>query len=165
MICSMETLRHIVLVATDIDGVWTDGSMYYGSSGEEMKRFSTYDGMAVARLREHGLHCAVLTGENSSAVHGRMKKLGIVHYYPGEKEKLLRMRSICKDLRISLDQVAYIGDDLNDLALLQAVGCAAMPHTSPIQNIFTPHYTTRCGGGAGAFREFTDYLLSFRSRG
>ncbi len=154
-----EKATKIKLVATDIDGVWTDGSMYYGAEGEVMKRFSTYDGFAVQNLREAGIPVAVLTGENSPAVTARMKKLKIEHYFPGEKYKLEQITALAERLEISLEEVAFIGDDLNDLKILPAVGLSAMACNSPILDQFTPDYITKREGGNGAFRDFADQIL------
>ena len=151
--------KKIKLVATDIDGVWTDGSMYYGKEGEVMKRFSTYDGFAVQTLREAGIPVAVLTGENSLAVTARMKKLKIEHYFPGEKQKLARIKELCKKLAITLEEVAFIGDDLNDLEMLPEVGLSALACNSPMLHLFSADYITEREGGSGAFRDFSDQIL------
>ncbi len=153
---------HIRLVATDIDGVWTDAKMYYTDNGEFMKAFSTYDGMAVQLLHEAGVKVAILTGESSPAVSKRAEKLKIQHVYLGEKDKLPRIKYLCARFEIELDQVAYIGDDINDLGVLKSVGISGMPSSSPILQQFTPHIITERAGGDGAFREFVDILLSHR---
>ena len=127
---------NIKLVASDIDGVWTDAKMYYTNKGEYIKSFSTYDGMAVQLLREIGIPTIILTSENSEIVLRRAEKLKIDKVYINEKEKLNRMHEICKELDISLSQVAYIGDDINDLPLLEEVGLSAMPPNSPILDLF-----------------------------
>ncbi len=152
----------IKLVATDIDGVWTDGSIMYSSQGEAMKRFSTYDGMGVQLLHEASIPVAVFTGEDSVAVAARCRKLGIDHYFPGEKDKLLRAKELCGKINIELDEIAYIGDDVNDLDLLKNCGISCMPGTSPILHMFSPDYTTERPGGNGAFREFGDIILNNR---
>lgn len=157
-----EKAKKIKLLATDIDGVWTDGSMYYNGEGECMKRFSTYDGMAMPLIREAGIEVAVLTGENSPAVTARLKKLNIEHYFPAEKRKLERIQELCEKLGISLEEVAYIGDDINDLAILPAVGLSAMACNSPILHKFVPDYITTREGGNGAFRDFADKILMAR---
>ena len=156
--------QKIKLIATDIDGVWTDGSMYYGAEGEIGKRFSTYDGFAVQIAREAGLKVAVLTGENSPAVTARMKKLKIEHYFPGEQNKIERIGELCDKLGITLDEVAYIGDDLNDLEILPAVGLSCMACNSPVLDLFTPHYITTREGGNGAFRDFVDQILKAQKK-
>ncbi len=150
----------IKLIGTDIDGVWTDAKMYYTEKGDYMKAFSTYDGMAVQLLRENNIPIAILTSENSKIVKMRAKKLGIKNVYIDEKEKLKRMQYLCKKMDIEMNQVAYIGDDLNDLDLLNSVGISACPSNSPIINNFSPNIITNRKGGEGAFREFVDIILN-----
>ena len=152
--------KKIKLVATDIDGVWTDARMYVTPEGEWMKAFSTYDGMATAMLKKRGIIVAILTGENSDIVIARAEKLNIDEVYVDEHEKLKRLTYLTKKYEISLDEVAYIGDDVNDLEVLKAVGFSALSGNSPIQDQFTPDYITTRHGGNGAFREFADIILN-----
>ena len=159
----VEKAKKIKIVGTDIDGVWTDSGMYYTSNGEKMKCFSTYDGMAVQLLREINIPTIILTSENSDIVLRRAEKLKINQVYINEKEKLNRMLKVCRDLKISMEEVAYIGDDLNDLELLKEVGLSAMPSNSPILNLFSPDYLIKKTGGKGAFREFIDYIIQAKS--
>ena len=151
--------KNIKLVGTDIDGVWTDARMYYSADGDIMKSFSTYDGMGVELLKKAGIPVVIMTSENTQIVTQRAKKLGINYLYQGEKQKLKCLQNLCKELDISLKEVAYIGDDLNDLEVLRSVGLSAMPSNSPILNQFNPDYLTNCKGGDGAFREFVDFIL------
>ena len=152
--------KKIKLVATDIDGGWTDARMYVTPEGEWMKAFSTYDGMATAMLKKRGIIVAILTGENSDIVIARAEKLNIDEVYVDEHEKLKRLTYLTKKYEISLDEVAYIGDDVNDLEVLKAVGFSALAGNSPIQDQFTPDYITSRHGGNGAFREFADIILN-----
>ncbi|MBT7376562.1 MAG: HAD-IIIA family hydrolase [Candidatus Marinimicrobia bacterium] len=152
--------KNIKLVGTDIDGVWTDARMYYSADGDIMKSFSTYDGMGVKLLREAGIPLIIMTGEDTEIVAKRAQKLGIDRIFQGENEKLKRLKEVCTELGITLDEVAYIGDDLNDVDVLQAVGISAMPPNSPILDQFTPDYLTTRSGGDGAFRDFVDFILS-----
>ena len=152
--------KNIKLVGTDIDGVWTDARMYYSADGDIMKSFSTYDGMGVQLLRDAGIPLIIMTGENTEIVAKRAQKLGIDRIFQGENEKLKRLKEVCTELGITLDEVAYIGDDVNDLDVLRAVGLSAMPPNSPILNQFTPDYLTTRSGGDGAFRDFVDFILS-----
>ena len=149
----------IKLIGSDIDGVWTDAKMYYTEKCDYMKAYSTYDGMATQLLRENNIPMVILTSENSKIVEMRAKKLGIKNVYIDEKEKLKRMQYLCKKMNIKMSQVAYIGDDLNDLDLLNAVGISACPANSPIINNFSPNIITKRKGGEGAFREFVDIIL------
>ena len=155
-----EKARKIKLVGTDIDGVWTDSKMYVTPEGEWMKAFSTYDGMATAMLKEKGIIVAILTGENSDVVIARAEKLQIDEVYVNEHEKLKRLIYLTKKYEITMDEVAYIGDDVNDLEVLKAVGFSALAGNSPIQDQFTPDYVTTRHGGNGAFREFADIILN-----
>ena len=152
----------IKLIATDIDGVWTDAKMYYTNDGDFMKAFSTYDGMAVSLLNEINIDVAILTSENSNIVKRRAKKLNIKHVYINENEKLLRLKYLCNKLNISLKNVAYIGDDLNDIDVLKKVAISAMPINSPILKLFKPDYITKRKGGDGAFREFADLIIQYK---
>jgi len=159
----IDKAKFIKVVATDIDGVWTDAGMYYTSGGEKMKRFSTYDGMGVQLLREINIPTIILTSENSEIVLRRAEKLQIDKVYINEKQKLNRMIEVCQDLNISLDEVAYIGDDLNDLQLLEKVGLSAMPSNSPILDSFSADYITKKSGGEGCFREFIDQIIKAKN--
>ena len=156
----IEKASKIKLVGTDIDGVWTDSKMYVTPEGEWMKAFSTYDGMATAMLKEKGIVVAILTGENSDVVIARAEKLQIDEVYVDEHEKLKRLTYLTKKYDITMDEVAYIGDDVNDLEVLKAVGFSALAGNSPIQDQFTPDYVTTRHGGNGAFREFADIILN-----
>ena len=155
-----EKAKKIKLVGTDIDGVWTDSKMYVTPEGEWMKAFSTYDGMATTMLKEKGIIVAILTGENSDVVIARSEKLQIDEVYVDEHEKLKRLTYLTKKYDITMDEVAYIGDDVNDLEVLKAVGFSALAGNSPIQDQFTPDYVTTRHGGNGAFREFADIILN-----
>ena len=155
-----EKAKKIKLMGTDIDGVWTDSKMYVTPEGVWMKAFSTYDGMATAMLKEKGIIVAILTGENSDVVIARTEKLQIDEVYVDEHEKLKRLTYLTKKYDITMDEVAYIGDDVNDLEVLKVVGFSALAGNSPIQNQFTPDYVTTRHGGNGAFREFADIILN-----
>ena len=155
-----EKAKKIKLVGTDIDGVWTDSKMYVTPEGEWMKAFSTYDGMAVSMLKEKGIIVAILTSENTDIVLARAEKLNIDEVYVEEHEKLKRLIYLSKKYEISMDEVAYIGDDINDLEALKAAGLSALSANSPIQDQFTPNYITKRNGGQGAFREFSDLILN-----
>ena len=155
-----EKARKIKLVGTDIDGVWTDSKIYVTPDGEWMKAFSTYDGMATAMLKDKGIIVVILTGENSDVVLARAEKLQIDEVYVDEHEKLKRLTYLTKKYEINMNEVAYIGDDVNDLEVLNAVGFSALSGNSPIQNKFTPDYITTRHGGSGAFREFVEIILN-----
>ena len=158
----MNNRNNIRLVATDIDGVWTDAKMHYTENGDFMKSFSTYDGMAVQLLREQNIETIIITSEKSEIVLQRAKKLNISNVIIGEKNKLERIKKICLEKEIDLSQVAYIGDDLNDIDVLKYVGFSALTQNSPIKEYIKVDYITKRNGGDGAFREFVDLILKDR---
>ena len=155
----MNNKNNIKLVATDIDGVWTDAKMHYTEEGDYIKSFSTYDGMGVQLLRENNIDTAIITSEDSNIVLQRAKKLKIRDVAIGEKNKLERIKKICSDKKIDLSEVAYIGDDINDIEVLKAVGFSALASNSPIKEKIRVDYITTRKGGDGAFREFVDLIL------
>tara|TARA_A100001035_G_C27643055_1_gene435529 strand:+ start:280 stop:756 length:477 start_codon:yes stop_codon:yes gene_type:complete len=158
----MNKIKNIKLVVTDIDGVWTDAKMHYTNDGDFMKSFSTYDGMAVQMLREKGLETVIITSENSKIVLERAKKLKIENIVLNEKNKLKKLKEICASKKISLKEVAYIGDDLNDVEVLENVGFSALSNNSPIKDKVNVDYVTVRKGGDGAFREFADLIIKER---
>ena len=150
----------IKLFATDVDGTLTDGCMWYADNGLELKRFHFRDGHGFQLLREAGIKTAILTSEKTPIVQKRADKLKVDYLSMGNHDKLAYMKKLCADLSIDLAQVAYIGDDVNDMELLQAVGYPACPADAHpaikgIKNI----KVLACNGGYGAVREFIDELL------
>ncbi|MDE6835748.1 MAG: HAD-IIIA family hydrolase [Muribaculaceae bacterium] len=148
------------LFITDIDGVWTDGGMYYTAEGDVMKRFSVKDGWGVAFLRHLDIPVAIMTGENSQVVARRAEKLKIDRCYLGVKDKLALASSLCEELGISLREVAFIGDDINDLPLLREVGFPGCPENTPFYVAAHARYIGEKSGGDGAFREFVETILA-----
>ena len=148
------------LVITDIDGVWTDGGMYYTAEGDVMKRFSVKDGWGVSLLRAQGIPVAILTWENTPIVQRRAEKLKIEHCYLGVKDKVETATRLCQELGITLKETAFIGDDLNDLPLLRLVGFSASPANTPDYVKREVCYVTTTQGGYGAFREFAEKILA-----
>lgn len=147
------------LVITDIDGVWTDGGMYYTATGDTAKRFCVKDGWGVIFLHKLGIPIAIMTGENSEIVSQRACKLKISRCYLGVKDKLALATGLCEELGITLTDVAFIGDDINDLPLLKAVGLSACPANTP--DYVKCHVTLqlKTSGGYGAFRDFIETIL------
>ncbi len=152
-------IGNIKLVFTDIDGVWTDGGMYYDGRSNELKRFHTGDSAGVLFCRLHEVPVAILTGEDSPIVTRRANKLGISLVVLGARDKLKEASAICAKMGIDLRATAYIGDDINDIRLLDAVGCAATVPSAPPYIKSRVAYTTQKDGGEGAFREFVEHLL------
>ena len=150
---------NIRLVITDIDGVWTDGGMYYAADGGEWKRFNTADSEGVLYCKAAELELAILTGEDTPIVQRRAEKLGIERVYTGVKDKLGRAEKLCAELGISLEETAFIGDGISDLSLLRRVGFAATVPDAPRYIREVAHYVTGTRGGHGAFREFVTQIL------
>ena len=164
-------MKDIKLFLTDVDGCMTDGGMYYTSEGEAMKRFCVYDGMGMVLLQEAGIPCGILTSENSQVVKARAEKLKLRYLYLGVGSKvnsncltkLQAAQKICDELGISLAEVCFVGDDINDVELLSAVGypCCppnARPEVKAIEGI----RILNTPGGQGAIREIADRILSGR---
>lgn len=154
-----STSFKIKILITDVDGVLTDSGMYYCENGDEIKKFNTHDGMAFQLLREAGIKTAIITSENTQLVERRAKKLKVDYLFQG-KDKLRSAKEICEKENISLNEVAYIGDDINCLELLTSVGIAACPNnaTKTIKDIKGIHILN-LKGGEGVVREFVEYLL------
>lgn len=153
--------RQIRLLLTDCDGVLTDGGVYYSAQGEEMKRFSIRDGMGVERLRKlAGVEVGIITGETSGAVQRRAEKLNITELHLGTKNKIEVLTKILAQHNLHPEQVAYIGDDTNDLAVMQRVGLSACPADALYFVKDIAHYICQNQGGHGAFREFAEVIIA-----
>ncbi|MFW2592080.1 cytidylyltransferase domain-containing protein [Aliarcobacter butzleri] len=152
----------IKLFLSDVDGTLTDAGMYYGENGEEFKKFNTHDGKGFELLRKASIKTGIITSENTKIVENRAKKLKVDFLYQGleHKGKLDIAKEICKKLNISLDEVAYIGDDINCKELLQSVGLKACPSNAveDIKNIPNIIKLSKVGGN-GAVREFVNILM------
>ncbi|PHX92327.1 MAG: acylneuraminate cytidylyltransferase [Flavobacteriales bacterium] len=148
------------LIITDIDGVWTDGGMYYDNTGNEWKKFNTIDSAGIIFCRQLAVPIAIITGENTQIVANRAKKLNIDLVFQGITDKLHVAKELCEKMNITLSEVAYIGDDLGDIDLLKAVGFAAAPANASDYIKDLCDYTTKTQGGDGAFREFIEEILS-----
>ena len=157
-----QNKKQIKLFLSDVDGVLTDAGMYYSENGEELKKFNTHDGMAFQLLREDGIKTGIITSENTQIVERRAKKLKVDFLYQGKQfgGKLEIANEICEKLGIDLDQVAYIGDDINCYELLSNVGIAACPHNA-VDKIKTIPGILQLSknGGEGVVREFVSRIL------
>ena len=147
------------LILTDIDGVWTDGGMYYDQTGNEWKKFHTYDSAGVVFAHQNEIPVGIITGEDTEIVARRAAKLKIDYLFQGVKNKLEVAENLCKELNISLDEVAYIGDDLGDIELLKNVGISATPNSAPEYVKKYSQMVMTKNGGEGVFREFVEKIL------
>lgn len=151
---------NIKLLAMDVDGVLTDGSMYYSENGDELKRFHTSDGKGLELIRNAGIKTAILTSENRTLNSRRAEKLKVDILRQGVSDKLSEAQKICSELGFDMNNLAYVGDDLNDIELLNNAGLAACPANAAeaVKNIPGIVRLER-SGGAGAVREFCEYIL------
>jgi 3-deoxy-D-manno-octulosonate 8-phosphate phosphatase (KDO 8-P phosphatase) len=150
---------NIKLVITDIDGVWTDGGMYYDNTGNEFKKFNTSDSAGVKFLELNNIHVAIITGENTDIVSRRAKKLGIENLIQGSLNKLEDASILWRELGILPQETAYIGDDIMDIELLKSVGFSGCPMNSPNYIKSICKWVGKKNGGDGAFREFVEHIL------
>lgn len=158
----MDIAKNIKLLICDVDGVFSDGLVYMGNQGEELKTFHTRDGYGIKTLMQAGIEVAIITGRKSQIVENRMTALGIQFIYQGQDNKLLAYQDILKQLKVSPEQVGYIGDDLIDWPVMEQVGlkvCVADGHPLLIQRA---NYVTHIKGGYGAVREVCDLILQAR---
>ncbi|WP_437594451.1 KdsC family phosphatase [Sorangium sp. So ce1000] len=157
--------RRIRLVLTDCDGVLTDTGVYYSERGEELKRFSLRDGMGVERLARAGVASAIVTGETSPSVRRRADKLGM-RVFLGVRDKEGHLPAVLREAGVTRGEVAYIGDDVNDLGILRAVaeeGLTAAPADAVAAVFCAAHRRCEARGGHGAFRDFADWILELAS--
>jgi YrbI family 3-deoxy-D-manno-octulosonate 8-phosphate phosphatase len=148
-----------------VDGVLTDAGMYYSESGDEWKKFNTRDGMGIKLLQRAGLITAIITQERTRLVARRAEKLAIPELHQGVMDKLSVIRDMAVRHGIALDQVAYIGDDVNDIEALKAVGLSASPADGLPQVVRVVKYVCRKKGGEGAVRELADMILEAQGQG
>jgi YrbI family 3-deoxy-D-manno-octulosonate 8-phosphate phosphatase len=152
--------RKIKLLLTDNDGVLTDTGVYYSEKGEEFKKYSIRDGMGVERLRDLvNIKTGIITGEVSGPVRSRAKKLKIEEVHLGIKEKDKIFNEILKNNNLLPENVAFIGDDVNDLKLMKLVGLSAAPANAIDEIKGIADYICRNNGGNGAFREFAELII------
>ncbi|WP_437608557.1 3-deoxy-manno-octulosonate-8-phosphatase KdsC [Erwinia sp. V71] len=155
----MTRAKQIRLLICDVDGVMSDGVIYMGNNGEELKAFNVRDGYGIRCLLTSGVEVAIITGRKAKLMEDRCKTLGITHLYQGQSDKLLAFRELLDTLSLSADQVAYIGDDLIDWPVMAQVGLSvAVADAHPVL-LPRAQYVTRIAGGRGAVREICDLIL------
>ena len=161
---SAKLLRSVKLLSCDVDGVLTDGGLHYDSEGRETRRFHVLDGLGIQNLMDAGVQVCIISRSTTTAIAHRAKALGIEHCYLGVKNKLETMHHLLEELKLDLKDVAHVGDDLNDLELLLAVG---LPLTVPravkeVKDV--AKFITEKNGGDGAVREITDMIILIKKQ-
>ncbi|TAL11244.1 MAG: HAD family hydrolase [Nitrospirae bacterium] len=153
------------MLAMDVDGVLTDGGMYYSETGDELKKFQVKDGMGIKMLQAAGVITAIVTREKSAIVERRFQKLAVPEIHQGVDDKLTDLTRLARKHALTLAQVAYIGDDVNDLEALKAVGFSAAPADAMPAALEAVMYVCAKKGGEGAVRELSDLILAARFKG
>lgn len=164
MLEAIQKARGIKLLVLDVDGVLTDGRLWYGNDNEELKAFHIQDGLGIKLVLSAGIDVAIITGRSSALVARRGGELGIRHIIQGREDKLVALRSLCGELKIELDAVAYVGDDLPDLSAIRAVGLGATVANAHRSIAAHAAYQTARSGGDGAVREICDLLLTAQNK-
>ena len=151
------------LIVTDIDGVWTDGGMYYDTNSIELKKFNTSDSVGVLWCKLNNIPVVIITGENSAIVKRRAQKLNIDHVCLGVKNKVQVLDEFLKEQQLNWNDVAFIGDDINDIAALKRVGFSGCPMNAPSYVKTVVDVVVPVNGGSGAFRGFVEHILETQS--
>lgn len=159
-----EKLQNIKLVALDCDGVLTDGGMYYSDDGSELKKFNTRDGMGISLLHQKGIKTAIITGEDIALVKRRADKLKVDYVYLGIKDKLAVIQEIMGKENITLEEVAFIGDDINDLPAMRQVGVKFSVNDAMDTVKSIADYVSHLNGGRGAVREIAELIILSKNK-
>lgn len=159
------TLRKIKLLLLDVDGVMTDGGIYFTEGGDELKKFNIHDGYGIMKLRRMGLTIGIITGRISKLVERRARELGIVEVHQSLENKLAAYEDIKAKLNLRDSDIAYIGDDEPDIPILKSAGFSACPVNAVSVVRKLTDYVCTCRGGEGAVREVIDLILESRSHG
>ena len=154
-----NNFHKIKLFAMDVDGVLTDGSMYYSEEGEILKKFNARDGMGIELLRKNGIIPVIITKEKSEIVIKRAEKLKVEEVYIGAEDKLEVAKKLIKKYNLGFNEIAYIGDDINDISLLKKVGLSCCPFDAINEVKKIVNYVCKTKGGEGAVREVVDFVI------
>ena len=157
-----EKIKKIKLIATDVDGVLTDGGMYYSSKGDVLKKFQAIDGMAVSILKRNIIPTVIITKEKNQIVKRWSTKMNIDKLFDGIKNKENIIPKLCKSYNLSKKNIAYIGDDVNDLEILKRIGFSVTPKDGNTEVKKIVDYICKRGGGEGVLREICDLVTSVK---
>lgn len=152
-------MKKIKLVLTDVDGCLTDGTVYYGPNHEKYKKFNMQDGMALKILKKNNILSGIISADNSEATRYRAEDLKFDYICININDKLQKFNEILEKNNITEDEVAYMGDDIQDICILERVGQAVAPNNAVKQVKEIVKYITKKNGGDGAFREFVEYII------
>ncbi len=155
-------LRDIKLLSLDVDGVMTDGGLYYTDEGVQFRKFNVKDGLGIKRVLKAGVEVCIISASAQVSTLERAQHLGIPHVYIGVEDKLETLRRLVDTLGVDLQEVAHVGDDLTDLAVMEQIGLPLTVADAVDEALEAAHYVTQRPGGAGAVREICDFLLRAR---
>jgi 3-deoxy-D-manno-octulosonate 8-phosphate phosphatase (KDO 8-P phosphatase) len=161
---ALQRARRVRLVIFDVDGVLTDGKLWYGPGGEELKAFHAFDGHGVKLLLMAGLKTALISGRDSPAVAERARELGIQHVLQGVDDKRKAFEGLVRRLKLKREATSYMGDDVVDLPVLTRCGFACAPHEAPEDVRRRAHYIASADAGHGAAREVCEFILESQGR-
>lgn len=158
-----EQLKTVKLLSLDVDGILTDGGLYYTETGDELRKFNVKDGMGMKNARAAGVELCIISASTTNAIQERGKRLGLTHVYTGAKNKIEILQKICDELNISLENVAHMGDDLNDISIMEKIGTPITVGDAMEEVKRKTVYITQKNGGQGAVREICDLLVMLNS--
>ena len=161
---ALARARRVRLVIFDVDGVLTDGRLWYGPGGEELKAFHAFDGHGIHLLRMGGIDTAIISGRQSQAVEERAKELGIEHVMQGADDKRKAFERMLRRLKVKQGASAYMGDDVVDLPILTRCGFASAPHEAPEDVRRRVHFIPTSDAGHGAAREVCEFILEAQGK-
>jgi 3-deoxy-D-manno-octulosonate 8-phosphate phosphatase (KDO 8-P phosphatase) len=160
----LKRLAGIKLLSLDTDGVLTDGGIYFTDDGEELRKFNVKDGLGIKRAQASGLKVAIITSSSTPSISHRGRRLGVDYVFLDCEDKLGTLVKICDELRIDLNQVGHVGDDLNDIPVLEAVGCPMTVSDASDEVLSSALFVTKRKGGEGAVREICDLIISIKKQ-
>lgn len=157
-----DRMKAVKLLSLDVDGVLTDGGMYYTDDGQQLRRFNVKDGMGIKLAQAAGLEICIISASKTQSIHHRADTLAIKHVRLGADDKIAALNALCDQLAITLDQVAHIGDDVNDLPILERIGLPLTVNDAMDSVKEVAAYVASKNGGCGAVREICDMLVAAR---
>lgn len=161
---ALKAAQKIKLVLLDVDGVLTDGRLYYGNAGEELKAFDIQDGLGIKLLQRGGIKVGIITGRSSELVKRRAQELAIDPLIQGREDKLTALNELLEKMTIDLEEIAFVGDDLPDLAVIRRVGLGITPANGNHLVASQALWQTKKSGGSGAVREVAELILSAQGK-
>ena len=160
----LSAAKHIKLLLLDVDGVLTDGKLYYGNSGEELKAFNIQDGLGIKLLQQAGIQVGIITGRVSALLQRRADELGISPVIQGREDKLTALRELLQVMNLGLNEIAFMGDDLPDLSVINTVGLGITVANASSTLTTEAAWQTRRSGGDGAVREAAEMILRAQNK-